>query len=226
VPVIALVGYTNAGKSTLFNYLSGADVMAKDMLFATLDPTLRQFDMPSGRTVVLSDTVGFVSNLPTELVSAFAATLEEVVEADLILHVRDIACEDTEAQAKDVETTLLKIGVPEDAPIFEVWNKIDKVADAEERAALIASASRMESAPVVISAVTGFGLEALTARIEAALASTETLLDVLVPLTEGRMTSWFYQNATILSREDTEHGTKLRITIDNAGLSRALPFKV
>ena len=132
-PVVALVGYTNAGKSTLFNRMTGAEVMAKDMLFATLDPTMRGVDLPGGRTVILSDTVGFISDLPTQLVAAFRATLEEVLGADLILHVRDIAHDETQEQAEDVLAILEDLGVDEDVPLIEVWNKIDKLDDLVHR---------------------------------------------------------------------------------------------
>lgn len=166
-PVVALVGYTNAGKSTLFNRLTGAQVAAKDQLFATLDPTMRAVSLPDGQTAILSDTVGFIADLPTTLVAAFRATLEEVVEADVILHVRDIAAEQTEAQKRDVESVLEELGVdaaPGAGRVIEVWNKSDLLS-ADQREALSNQASRREGAPVLISAQTGEGIRELLERI-------------------------------------------------------------
>ena len=155
-PIVALVGYTNAGKSTLFNRLTGAEVLAKDMLFATLDPTMRAVRLPDGTDIILSDTVGFISDLPTQLVAAFRATLEEVLDADLICHVRDISHAETEEQATDVATILRELGVPETAPMIEVWNKIDRLPD-EQADAVSAMANRRE-AVFAVSALTGAGL--------------------------------------------------------------------
>ena len=163
VPLAALVGYTNAGKSTLFNRLTGAEVMAKDMLFATLDPTMRAVTLPSGLRIILSDTVGFISALPTQLVAAFRATLEEVLSADLILHVRDIAHPGTEAQAEDVRTILADLGVDEDVPLIEVWNKIDQLPG-PERATRLTEAARREHV-YAASALTGEGLAEMLSAV-------------------------------------------------------------
>ena len=171
-PVVAIVGYTNAGKSTLFNRLTGAGVLAEDMLFATLDPTLRRVRLPHGTTVILSDTVGFISDLPTHLIAAFRATLEEVVEADLVLHLRDISDPDTAAQAEDVERILADLGVDaSDAKhVIEVWNKVD-LLDEANRARLIAEGSDpAKGPPIAISAITGEGIPALVEIIETRLA--------------------------------------------------------
>ena len=183
-PIVAIVGYTNAGKSTLFNKITGAGVLAMDQVFATLDPTMREVKLPSARKIILSDTVGFISDLPTMLVAAFRATLEEVIEADLILHVRDIAHEETEAQARDVEKVLGDIGIdtlPADSHILEVWNKIDRF-DPEERENLgnIAARRPPERPCFLVSAETGEGVEALLTAIEDRLAATRITLDLSI----------------------------------------------
>jgi GTP-binding protein HflX len=189
-PVVALVGYTNAGKSTLFNRLTDAEVLAKDLLFATLDPTMRQIELPKGRKVILSDTVGFISDLPTTLVAAFRATLEEVLAADVILHVRDIAHPESEEQASDVMAVLKDLGVSKTArdEIIEVWNKIDLLDD-DHRAALTADA--MDAARVVpVSAVTGEGVDKLLIRIEAALAEHNPVFRIELAPEDGAQLAW------------------------------------
>ncbi len=202
-PVVALVGYTNAGKSTLFNRLTESDVFAKDLLFATLDPTLRKITLPHGREIILSDTVGFISDLPTHLVAAFRATLEEVLEADLILHVRDISHPDTEAQAEDVEKTLEDLGVDAQtgAPIIEVWNKIDLLDEAYRNKLLDEDGGE---GPVALSAVTGVGIEQLSARIDAYMARHDDILAVKLPVAEGALIAKLYQMAEVLERTDGE----------------------
>ena len=205
-PVVALVGYTNAGKSTLFNLLTGADVMAKDLLFATLDPTLRQLNLPQGTRVILSDTVGFVSNLPTHLVAAFRATLEEVIEAELILHVRDIAHEDTEAQSNDVYSVLSQLGVEEDGrkKVIEVWNKVD-LLDPE---ALQTMQEVRADAPqqILVSAVSGFGTDKLLEKIEDIIADSDSVIDITLPVDKLGRLPWVYENAHIIERKDLETG--------------------
>lgn len=205
-PIIALVGYTNAGKSTLFNTLTGADVMAKDMLFATLDPTLRQLVLPKGTKTILSDTVGFVSNLPTDLVAAFRATLEEVIEADLILHIRDIADPDTNAQADDVYSILSQLGIEKDGRknVVEVWNKIDLLdLDALES---IRGTKTSGTQPLLVSAVTGEGLENLLEVAEHHISGSQTLVEILLSPQQMDRISWIYQNTSVLQREDRESG--------------------
>ncbi|TFF20756.1 GTPase HflX [Jiella endophytica] len=208
-PIVALVGYTNAGKSTLFNLLTGADVMARDLLFATLDPTLRKTVLPHGTEILFSDTVGFVSDLPTHLVAAFRATLEEVIEADLILHVRDIADPDTLAQAEDVRRILrdLDVDTEDTDHVVEVWNKIDRL---DEDALHLVAASRASlahpDAAFLVSAVTGEGTEALLADIERRIAGNMTDVSLDVRPEAMSFIPWLYDNATVLAREDGEDG--------------------
>jgi GTPase len=208
-PVVAIVGYTNAGKSTLFNRLTGASVTARDQVFETLDPTMREVKLASGRRIILSDTVGFISNLPTTLVAAFRATLEEVVEADLILHVRDISHPETEAQLHDVEAVLASLGIDAaaaDAPILEVWNKADRlddVARTEAERVLV----RADRRPVLISALTGEGIDAMLATIDARLGGKDAILSLEIPPSEGRLLSWLFDNAEVLGRETAEDGS-------------------
>jgi GTP-binding protein HflX len=213
-PVAAIVGYTNAGKSTLFNKLTGAGVLAKDQVFATLDPTMREIRLPSGRRIILSDTVGFISDLPTMLVAAFRATLEEVIEADLVLHVRDISHEETEAQAADVLEVLAELGVATEGPnahLLEIWNKIDRL-DPAAREEADHAARRNAAPPVLVSAVTGEGVPDLLAAIDQRLSVSDVLVDVLVRPEEGRLLSWLYQNAEVVAREADETGTS-RLTV-------------
>ncbi|SMO97061.1 GTPase HflX [Paracoccus laeviglucosivorans] len=213
-PIVALVGYTNAGKSTLFNKLTGAEVMAKDQLFATLDPTMRQMVLPGGRRVILSDTVGFISDLPHELVAAFRATLEEVLAADLILHVRDISHPETEEQAGDVGEILDGLGVEEDVPLIEVWNKIDSLS-AETREALRRTDARTEGVQA-ISALSGEGLDDLLAGVEARLAEaldeprTEDIL--LLKLEDGRRRAWLHGQGIVTHEETTENGVRVTVS--------------
>jgi len=204
-PVVALVGYTNAGKSTLFNRLTQSEVVAEDLLFATLDPTLRSLKLPDGRPAILSDTVGFISDLPHELVEAFRATLEEVREADVVLHVRDIASEETDAQAADVRGVLAKLGIDMDERrILEVWNKIDLV-DAETRANLVGDARRAHPPAAPVSAVTGEGCEALLQAV-AALVDEAPPVEIRIPAGEGAAAAWLYRNGRVLERMPQDDG--------------------
>jgi GTP-binding protein HflX len=207
-PVLAIVGYTNAGKSTLFNRLTGASVTARDQVFETLDPTMREVKLASGRRIILSDTVGFISSLPTTLVAAFRATLEEVVEADLILHVRDISHPETQAQLHDVDAVLSDIGIDAataDAPILEVWNKADRL-DAAARTEAERAMSRADRAPVLISALTGEGVDAMLAAIDARFSSKDAILSLEIPPGEGRLLSWLYDNTEVLAQDTAESG--------------------
>ena len=213
-PIVALIGYTNAGKSTLFNRLTGAQVMAKDMLFATLDPTMRNLTLATGHRVILSDTVGFISDLPTELVAAFRATLEEVLSADIIIHVRDIAHVSSAEQATDVERTLEKLGVSSEVPLLEVWNKIDELEE-EARASVLLRAERQENV-IAISALTGVGLQGLQTRISTQLNVSRYVMDVKLSHAEGRRRAWLYQEGVILKEETTETGSIFEVEWDDA----------
>jgi GTPase len=217
--VVALVGYTNAGKSTLFNRLTRADVQAADMLFATLDPTLRGLNLPHGGKAMLSDTVGFISNLPTQLVAAFRATLEEVLEADIILHVRDISHEDAEAQERDVEAVLRQLGIDPDADggqrIIEVWNKIDRFpSDERENLQNIAARRPAERPCFLVSAETGEGVEALLAAIEDCLAATRTTLNLSIDASDGAGISWLHRNAEVLNKELHDGRFDMTVRVD------------
>jgi GTP-binding protein HflX len=207
-PVVAIVGYTNAGKSTLFNRLTGAGVLAKDQVFATLDPTMREVRLPRGRRVILSDTVGFISDLPTTLVAAFRATLEEVIAADLILHVRDISHAESDAQSADVAAVLASLGIdtanPETVPL-EVWNKVDKLLP-ERREQLVNAAQRLDPAPVLVSAATGEGLDELRDAIEQRLGRGDDIVELTLPPSEGKLAHWIHQNAEVLAREANGDG--------------------
>ena len=217
--VVALVGYTNAGKSTLFNRLTRAEVQAADMLFATLDPTLRSLSLPHGGKAMLSDTVGFISNLPTQLVAAFRATLDEVLEADIILHVRDISHEDAEAQERDVDAVLRQLGIDPEAGsgqrIIEVWNKIDRF-DPEERENLrnIAARRPPERPCFLVSATSGEGIDALLAAIEDRLASTRTTLDLSIDAADGAGISWLHRNAEVLNKQLHDGRFEMTVRVD------------
>ena len=226
-PIVALVGYTNAGKSTLFNRITGAGVLAEDMLFATLDPTLRRMKLPQGRTVILSDTVGFISDLPTHLVAAFRATLEEVLEADLILHVRDMADPDNGAQSSDVLRILTDLGIDEKdgaERILEVWNKIDRL-EPDAREALIQKAETQPNV-VAVSAISGEGVDRLMAEINQRLSGVLVFRDVIVPVMQLQLLPWIYDHSIVDTREDLEDGNvrlDLRLTeTEAAELDRRL----
>ncbi len=215
-PVVALVGYTNAGKSTLFNRLTRATVLAQDMLFATLDPTLRDVKLPHGSRIILSDTVGFISDLPTMLVSAFRATLEEVIEADVILHVRDIAHEDSDAQSSDVEGILGDLGIdPADhGRLVEVWNKLDLLDP--ERAAIVANGARRRDSndrPILVSALTGEGEERLLDEIEGRLAEGRAVIDLTLDPADGQGLAWLYEHAEVLRRNDGAASGAVSLTV-------------
>jgi GTP-binding protein HflX len=208
-PLVALVGYTNAGKSTLFNRMTGAEVLAKDMLFATLDPTMRGIVLPTGRKIIASDTVGFISDLPTQLVAAFRATLEEVLEADLILHVRDISHPETAEQAQDVAEILTSLGVGEDTPQIEVWNKLDLVHASQREALLAQGTQRPRVLPV--SALTGEGVDKLLTLITATLDADRTEAELLIPFSDGRRRAWLHEQNVVQSEIQGDDGWTLTV---------------
>ena len=229
-PIIALVGYTNAGKSSLFNRLTQADVMAEDLLFATLDPTARVVKLPHGAPIILSDTVGFISDLPTQLVAAFRATLEDVIEADLVLHVRDMAHADTDAQSQDVNAIMRDLGIDPDhhERLIEVWNKVDQL-DADSRLNLINKAARSPEGerPHLTSALTGDGIEDLLKEIELKISNKKELYEIEVPAEAGELLAWLYREGEVLQREELEGGNlrmKVRMAKEKAAhLARRAP---
>lgn len=210
-PIVALVGYTNAGKSTIFNHMTGAKVFAEDMLFATLDPTMRAIKLPSGRDIILSDTVGFISDLPTQLIAAFRATLEEVLDADLILHVRDISHPETEEQAEDVLGILDDLGVTPDSKKFlEVWNKIDLLPP--DRLDSVKTIANRSDALVAISAQSGAGIETLLEGIETALEEAKTTEVVKLAFAEGRRRAWLFEHNVVDQEKLIDIGYEITVT--------------
>jgi GTPase len=218
------VGYTNAGKSTLFNRLTSAEVLAKNMLFATLDPTMRGLKLASGRQIILSDTVGFIADLPTQLVAAFRATLEEVLEADVILHVRDIAHDETEAQRADVMRVLRELGVVADERIFiEVLNKIDLVEPDVRASMLTRNKAKLGHAgtdPIALSALTGEGALDLLLAVDTVLGQADSVIRLTLDASDGAGVAWAYENGRVLERHQSETGIQLIVAGDASTVDR------
>ncbi len=208
-PIVALVGYTNAGKSTLFNHMTGAKVFAKDMLFATLDPTMRALELPNGMDIILSDTVGFISDLPTELVASFRATLEEVTAADLVVHVRDISHPETLEQAKDVETILETLGLAQDVPKIELWNKTD-ILDEGAIETLINSAERAENV-FMISALTGVGIPEFLRAVSLTLTPDKSSSELLLSYSEGKQRARLFDQGIVTAERQTDDGYAITV---------------
>ncbi len=217
-PVVALVGYTNAGKSTLFNRFTDAGVVAQNALFATLDPTMRRITLPSGQAVILSDTVGFISDLPHELVAAFSATLEEVLHADVLIHVRDVAHPETDEQKADVMRVLAEIGVGEGQPIIEVQNKLDLLS-AEDSTRIINSAER-HVGTVPLSALDGSGCDDLLTMIDLQLFAENRIVDVEIAVDDGENLAWLYRHGEVIARDDNDSFARVRISLSDADRSR------
>ena len=225
-PVIALVGYTNAGKSTLFNALTGAAVHAQDQLFATLDPTMRQIRLPSGRSAILSDTVGFISELPTQLVEAFRATLEEVAAADIILHVRDIAHPDTAAQRTDVLRVLADMATGANAPLDPDWpSRVIEVLNKADLRGGRAEVEREAPGGVIVSALTGEGLDELRAVLDVRLAAGLEVMEIALPPSDGAGIAWLYQHGEVIARGDTEDTVRLTVRMSPADRARFAQFR-
>lgn len=220
-PVVALVGYTNAGKSTLFNRLTDSKVFAEDLLFATLDPTLRRLELPNGQTVILSDTVGFISDLPTHLIAAFRATLEETLHADVILHVCDVASPDYDAQRKDVIEIMESLDIEyEDNPaIIEVYNKVDALEDADDLADLHRQA-KFDKSMAPISALSGQGVDTLLERVADIASSAFSEVRFELPFADGKSLSWLYEHGDVLNREDGERSVNIDVRLSAVDLAR------